>query len=114
MYALVDCANICILIYISVLPKQNRTELFIGTRNCLIRVCRAFPPLVEDVCTLLFQLGRVCKSEGAFAGSWAWPTECDEDVEDGNRGLHSTSLEHLIQATFDRIHKNAVYKRAIY
>ncbi|KAK9504230.1 hypothetical protein O3M35_010608 [Rhynocoris fuscipes] len=92
----------------SVLPKQNRKEMFIGTRNCLVRICRAFPPLVEDVCSLLFQLGRICKSEAAFAGSWAWPTQYTEDL------TFDTSLEQYIQVTFERIHKNALYKRVIY
>ena len=46
----------------SVLEAKKRVEFFSETLPCLAKVCQAFPPLCEDVTTLLAQIGRVCLS----------------------------------------------------
>ena len=46
----------------TVLEATRRVEFFSETLPCMAKVCQAFPPLCEDVTTLLAQIGRVCLS----------------------------------------------------
>ena len=46
----------------AVLSAEFRTELFIPCLPALVRICEAFPLLVDDVVALLVHLGRVCLS----------------------------------------------------
>lgn len=52
------------------LSSENRTELFTPALPALVRICVAFPPLVDDVVSLLLQVGRVCLSEACAHGSY--------------------------------------------
>lgn len=53
----------CLVLWmVSVLETKQRVEFFYETLPSLAQVCRAFPPLCEDVTTLLLQIGRVCVS----------------------------------------------------
>ena len=49
--------------FFTVLEAKKRVEFFSETLPCLAKVCQAFPPLCEDVTTLLAQIGRVCLSQ---------------------------------------------------
>jgi hypothetical protein len=42
----------------------------------VFRICRAFPPLTEDVVWLLVQAGRICLSTTSLQG-YASPTNYD-------------------------------------
>ncbi|XP_023344126.1 integrator complex subunit 2 [Eurytemora carolleeae] len=53
---------------LSVLHSQTREELIISTLPAMERVCQAFPPLTEDVVSLLLQAGRMCLSSSSLAG----------------------------------------------
>lgn len=50
----------------SVLPSDLRLELFHPTLKSLVRICTAFPCLIEDITSLLLQLGRICESQAAL------------------------------------------------
>lgn len=47
-------------VLVSVLPDNSRIKLYGRALPALVRICRAFPPLIDDVVSLLMQLGRVC------------------------------------------------------
>ncbi|KAJ4443075.1 hypothetical protein ANN_04725 [Periplaneta americana] len=51
---------------LGVLPSWSRSELFGPCLPALVRICEAFPPLVDDVVSLLMQLGRICMSEASL------------------------------------------------
>ena len=50
----------CFSSMISVLESRHRVEFFSETLPPLVNICKAFPPLCEDVTSLLIQIGRVC------------------------------------------------------
>jgi hypothetical protein len=53
--------SICILLVsLSVLPSESRCEFFLPVLPALVRIGQAFPPLCEDIISLLTQLGHVC------------------------------------------------------
>ncbi|EEC07439.1 integrator complex subunit, putative, partial [Ixodes scapularis] len=56
------CVNVTHTL-LGVLPSYQRPLLFLPALPALVRMCRAFPPLAEDVAVLLLQLGRVCLSQ---------------------------------------------------
>uniref|UniRef100_A0A4W5PFP5 Integrator complex subunit 2 n=1 Tax=Hucho hucho TaxID=62062 RepID=A0A4W5PFP5_9TELE len=48
---------------LTVLTRAKRFSFFMPTLPCLVAFCQAFPPLYDDVATLLVQLGQVCASD---------------------------------------------------
>ncbi|BES96047.1 integrator complex subunit [Nesidiocoris tenuis] len=102
---------------LAVLPRAARIELFSSTLDCFVRICEAFPPLIDDVLSLLLQLGRVCKSEDSLAGSWSWPNPTSDTML-GKRYSAicdtSATLAYHIELTFDRIMNNALLDRLAY
>uniref|UniRef100_A0A131XRZ2 Putative integrator complex subunit 2 n=3 Tax=Ixodes ricinus TaxID=34613 RepID=A0A131XRZ2_IXORI len=60
------CVNVTHTL-LGVLPSYQRPLLFLPALPALVRMCRAFPPLAEDVAVLLLQLGRVCLSQECTA-----------------------------------------------
>ena len=50
---------------LAVLPRHQRIPFFLITTPSLSRISRAFPPLAEDVTSLLLQLGRICNASTA-------------------------------------------------
>ena len=104
------CWPVCLFI-ISVLPSWSRAELFAPCLPALVRICEAFPPLVDDVISLLMQLGRICMSEESLS-SW-------QDWTGGNRDNEIVAVDnHIlclkIQVTFANILSRAVLKVKIY
>lgn len=87
------------------LSSENRTELFTPALPALVRVCEAFPPLVDDVVSLLLQVGRVCLSEACAHGSYhpASLTPYDDHL-----------LVGAIQQAFIQILTHAVLKVKVY
>ena len=49
--------------------------MFEPTLGSMVRFCKAFPPLVEDVTSLLLQYGRVVASEACLASASAGTVE---------------------------------------
>ncbi|XP_041052827.1 integrator complex subunit 2 isoform X3 [Carcharodon carcharias] len=50
---------------LTVLTQAKRFAFFMPTLPCLVSFCRAFPPLYDDVTSLLIQTGQVCASHVA-------------------------------------------------
>ena len=46
-------------------------QMFIQTVPSLVLMCRAFPPLCEDVTSLLVQIARICRSQLAICSNTA-------------------------------------------
>lgn len=68
---------------ISVLPQSDRRLLVGSALKSIVRLCRAFPPLAEEACLLLLQVGRMSRSESSL-NSCAWSEALDdEDMSDG-------------------------------
>lgn len=49
----------------TVLTQAKRYAFFMPTLPSLVSFCRAFPPLYEDIMSLLIQIGQVCASDVA-------------------------------------------------
>ncbi|XP_015281767.1 PREDICTED: integrator complex subunit 2 [Gekko japonicus] len=52
---------------LTVLTRAKRFSFFMPTLPCLVSFCQAFPPLYEDIVSLLIQIGQVCASDVATA-----------------------------------------------
>ncbi|XP_010220882.1 PREDICTED: integrator complex subunit 2 [Tinamus guttatus] len=50
---------------LTVLTQSKRYAFFMPTLPCLVSFCQAFPPLYEDIMSLLIQVGQVCASDVA-------------------------------------------------
>ncbi|KAG8587851.1 hypothetical protein GDO81_005800 [Engystomops pustulosus] len=50
---------------ITVLTQAKRFSFFMPTLPCLVLFCQTFPPLYEDIMSLLIQIGQVCASNVA-------------------------------------------------
>ncbi|XP_078235418.1 integrator complex subunit 2 [Pogona vitticeps] len=50
---------------LTVLTEAKRYIFFMPTLPCLVSFCQAFPPLYEDIVSLLIQIGQVCASDVA-------------------------------------------------
>ena len=57
------------IVFFSVLSSQDRSEFFLATLSALARIAQAFPPLCDDVISLLVGLGKICSSHLANAGA---------------------------------------------
>ena len=57
------------LFYVSVLNSEDRSKFFLATLSALARIAQAFPPLCDDVISLLVSLGKICSSHLANAGA---------------------------------------------
>ncbi|KAI5099789.1 integrator complex subunit 2 [Silurus meridionalis] len=50
---------------LTILTRAKRFAFFMPTLPCLVSICLAFPPLYDDVASLLVQLGQVCAADVA-------------------------------------------------
>ncbi|XP_043910471.1 integrator complex subunit 2 [Protopterus annectens] len=50
---------------LTVLTRAKRFAFFMPALPCLVSFCQAFPPLYDDVLSLLIQVGQVCASDVA-------------------------------------------------
>uniref|UniRef100_A0A8C3HA53 Integrator complex subunit 2 n=1 Tax=Chrysemys picta bellii TaxID=8478 RepID=A0A8C3HA53_CHRPI len=50
---------------LTVLTQTKRYAFFMPTLPCLVSFCQAFPPLYDDIMSLLIQIGQVCASDVA-------------------------------------------------
>ena len=115
----------------TVLTSAERNILFPPILPSLMRFCKAFPPLIEDVIGLLLQYGRICASESCINGAVS-PKNFDmtgsthiesgvkeelcEQFKDITNTINSTnsSLAHQIQLTFTSILENSVLEKRIF
>lgn len=101
-----------------VLSSENRSELFGPCLPALVRICEAFPPLVEDVFSLLLQVGRVCLAEACSFGHYQNATLTNwQGVVIDKTSNYSTINNFLvgeIQRTFLNIMKHAILKVKVY
>ena len=51
------------------LTVEERNILFPPVLPSMVRFCKAFPPMIEDVVGLLLQYGRICASESCLNGA---------------------------------------------
>lgn len=120
-------ARLCINVthtLLGVLPSYQRPLLFLPALPALVRMCRAFPPLAEDVAVLLMQLGRVCLSQEcttappqlAFSAIQLEKSSAKgEDLDSFENCLPSNSaLCSAIQRSFAELCDSAVLNRTIY
>ncbi len=72
------------------LSKEERNRIFPPCLPAFVRISKAFPPLVEDVVSLLLQYGKTCVSESCLQG-YASPKNFDMTL--GNETLEKDENE---------------------
>jgi integrator complex subunit 2 len=48
------------------LMSEERAEFFVPALSALERLCIAFPPIVDDIISLLMHLGKICTAQNAI------------------------------------------------
>ncbi|XP_064461086.1 integrator complex subunit 2-like [Ornithodoros turicata] len=116
------CVNVTHTL-LGVLPGYQRPLLFLPSLPALVRMCKAFPPLSEDVSILLLQLGRVCLSQECTAAPPQLGFSANQLDKCGGNAEIKSVLERLptnsalcraIQKSFADLCDSAVLNRAIY
>lgn len=90
-------------VLLGVLDTERRKKLFIPALPCLVRIGKAFPPLVENIVRLLLSLGRIAWSQGSMLS-----VDIRCDCED------PYLLYNLTQKTFKNLLCEAVLKKRVY
>lgn len=101
------------------MPSETRPSLFGPILPSLVRICEAFPPLVDDTISLLMQLGRICVSQASLgdqidhckinANGFSVSDECNSELMSVNEFLCVQ-----VQKTFKQIVDKSVFKVKIY
>lgn len=108
---------------------EERNTLFPPILPSLVRFCKAFPPIIEDVVSLLAQYGRITVSEHCFKG-YSSPRNFDmtvqmpvsfknmelkEEVLDVLQKMpEDDSLAGKIQRTFAEIVQNSLLEKKVF
>jgi hypothetical protein len=85
-----------------VLTSEERHTLFPPILPSFVRFCKAFPPLIEDIVSLLLQYGRICASEARLkpltltAASTSPRNTTDSLTCNGFNGDHDQDLKPLL------------------
>lgn len=97
------------------LTQEERKELISPVLPSLVRFCKAFPPLTEDVVGLLMQYGRICVSESCLE---TFPMSKIAGFESFSpkdfRDLNDSDLSAKILATFSDIIENGVLEQRLF
>nr|CAD7568732.1 unnamed protein product [Timema californicum] len=93
---------------LGVLPSVSRAQLFTPVLSSLVRICRAFPPLVDDTVQLLLQLGRMCEAQKSLIGSMPSHADFESDMK-----LNEMLCDES-RRTYIHILKEAVLKVQVY
>ncbi|XP_018328065.1 integrator complex subunit 2 [Agrilus planipennis] len=115
-YALPKSLNLCVtalnLLYalLGGLSSPQRMKLFKPILPALVRISKAFPPLVDDITQLLLQLAKVCQSQASLTSHFSVHMNWDDELITEE----SKSLCELAQETFSEIVSQAVLKTDIY
>ncbi|XP_077292216.1 integrator complex subunit 2 [Arctopsyche grandis] len=113
------CVN-TLSVLLSVLPCDLRVDLFQPVLRSLVRICTAFPPLLEEITSLLMQLGRVCESQASLGHSWNDVSISGDlaytqsKVQEKTKVLMAEVLSRDIQNTMSEIIKKALLDDKIY
>ncbi|XP_067132285.1 integrator complex subunit 2 isoform X1 [Centruroides vittatus] len=117
-------AKLCINVahtLLGVIPSEQHPVLFVPALPALVRMCKAFPPLCEDVATLLLQLGKVCLSHSCVINSVLLYCpdfslkESDGKLPDVLERLPSNSyLSQTIKTSFSKLCDIVVFNHTIY
>jgi len=111
---------------ISVLSSEERSSLFEPTLASMVRFCKAFPPLIEDVVGLLSQYGRVTiseacltKAKGSGSPKNVFGAFDDDENEEDIRNIlakddSAVVMATKIQAVFKKIMDNSVLEKRAY
>lgn len=105
---------------LSVLPSDLRLELFQPVLQSLVRICKAFPSLLEDVTSLLLQLGRICESQASLGHCWNDTNILGEgayvpsEVQPDTKVLVAEVLCKDIKETMSEIIKKALLNDKLY
>ncbi|XP_038059605.1 integrator complex subunit 2-like [Patiria miniata] len=111
---------------LTVLPSESLCQFFLPTLPSLVRICQAFPPMYEDVTSLLTQIGRMCVSRlaavntpmyreldnsslGLFISKGAQPRPEELNLRNSDRVLHKA-----VENTFRDIVKFAVINKKVF
>nr|KAI8738299.1 integrator complex subunit 2 [Biomphalaria glabrata] len=106
---------------LTVLEKGEWVTFFRQTVPSLVAICEAFPPLCDDVTSLLSQLGRVCYSQMTVAGNSSKMCLHNDKVTESH-GLLSEKLlcddydvlYHTVETTFRQICERALVMDKLY
>ena len=113
------------------LTVEERNILFPPVLPSMVRFCKAFPPMIEDVVGLLLQYGRICASESCLNGavspknfdmtggslSEAGPKDnMNEQMKEIVDTINPTnaSLAFQIQLTFTSILENSLLEKRLF
>ncbi|XP_039764087.1 integrator complex subunit 2 [Pararge aegeria] len=105
---------------LSVLPSDLRLELFQPVLKSLVRICIAFPSLLEDITSLLLQLGRICESQVSLGHCWNDTNILGEgayvqsDVQRDSKVLVAEVLCRDIKITMSEIIQKALLNDKLY
>ncbi|CAG2226172.1 INTS2 [Mytilus edulis] len=110
---------------VNVLGAGDKLEFFLETVPYLVKVCQAFPPLFEDVNSLLLQLGRVCVSQLSCNSNIIATEQTDLNFEPSKKKsrysllspeltVQFEELHGLVRQTFSNIVKKSIVTRNIY
>ncbi|XP_004929281.1 integrator complex subunit 2 [Bombyx mori] len=105
---------------LSVLPSDLRLELFQPVLKSLERICIAFPSLLEDITSLLLQLGRICESQASLGHCWndtpilGETAYVDSERQPETKVLVAEVLSRDIRVTMNEIVKKAVLNDKLY
>ncbi|XP_026287192.1 integrator complex subunit 2 [Frankliniella occidentalis] len=104
---------------LAVLPNNSRVKLYGRALPALVRICRAFPPLIEDVVSLLMQLGRVCMAVASLDTGSTGSAMRYQSVADCAKYEQSIKLSHQllclnVQQAFSEILERAVLSTNVY
>jgi len=85
----------------------------------LVRFCKAFPPLSEDVISLLVQFGKICASEKCLETFpsdklSSWNPFQDFERPDQEKSDEDDDVSTKIRKTFSLILENSVLEKRLY
>jgi len=112
----------CVWTLLGVLAAKEREELIRPSLPALARICRAFPPLMEDTVQLLIQAARMWLSSRSVSGYTA-PRLCTtgtiltsrQDVREAVGDLPGeSSLAEEIVATFETILGETIFAKRVF
>jgi len=112
----------CVWTLLGVLAAKEREELIRPSLPALARICRAFPPLMEDTVQLLVQAARMWLSSRSVSGYTA-PRLCTtgtlltsrQDVREVVGDLPGeSSLAEEIVATFETILGETIFSKRVF
>ncbi|KAJ8044197.1 Integrator complex subunit 2 [Holothuria leucospilota] len=108
---------------LSVLSGLRWREFFSATAPCLANICTAFPPMYDDVTSLLIQIGRIAHSRLGSNGKTPHLVLSEHcSLETRNQAKNSLSqtemnqdqaLIAIVETTFASIVKNASFTRGV-